>query len=131
MFTKVEGTVEQTNVALSEDTKQDSSPESQEIPVRFFSHRRERSVSVPLITKKVGGSDEGKSTEQPVKTHIVKFLIENERKMSDVRDFGSPILRRTESKKLEVPVTQELQKSELSTKSDSDPTQAECGSPRP
>ncbi|MBL7480199.1 hypothetical protein [Legionella bononiensis] len=131
MLTKVDGTVEQTSVGISEDIKKDFSPVSQKIPVGFFSHRRERSVSVPLITKKVDGSDEGKSTEQPVKTHILKFLTENERKMSDVRDFGFPILRRTESKKLEVPVITELQKSELSPKSDSDPTQAECESPRP
>ncbi|KTD46454.1 hypothetical protein [Legionella quateirensis] len=131
MFTKVDGTVDQANVGLSDGTKQDSSSVSQEIPVRFFAHRRERSISFPLITKKVDGSDEGKSTEVPVKTQLLKFLKENERRMSDVRDFGTPILRRSENKKSEAPVKPELQKSEMSTQSDSDPIQAECGSPRP
>jgi hypothetical protein len=131
MFTKVDGTVDQATVGLSEDTKQESSPVSQKISIRFFAHKRERSISFPFITKKVDGADEGKPAEQSQDSQLIKFLKEKDSKNFDIVDFGTPILRRSENKKSDVSKLPERQQSEMSTQPDNDITQAEYESPRP
>lgn len=129
MFKKVDGTLEKPNVDLLEDTKQDTAPVSQKIPLRFFAHRRDRSISYPLITRKADGAEEGQSTEQSRESQLIKFLKEKDSKTYDRIDFGTPVLRQSENKKLEVSESDGRQQSE--PQPDNEITQAEYKSPRP